>query len=160
MGRYDLEDGPEGIKAAIAKLCDQAALDSTTYVPPLVAVGAVHHRLIDEGLRMDAGIIVETGSAWSTHHFAMLVGYGANAVHPYLALETVKQWHGTSRAQKMMEAGKLQKTTLDEAQANYRKSIENGLLKILSKIGISLLSSYHGAQIFEAMGIGEDVVAT
>merc|ERR1711906_45548 len=179
--RYDLEDGPEGIKAAIAKLCDQAAaavrdgaevlvlsdmaadqavLDSTTYVPPLVAVGAVHHRLIDEGLRMDAGIIVETGSAWSTHHFAMLVGYGANAVHPYLALETVKQWHGTSRAQKMMEAGKLQKTTLDEAQANYRKSIENGLLKILSKIGISLLSSYHGAQIFEAMGIGEDVVAT
>lgn len=179
--RYDLADGPEGITAAISALCDQAAmavrdgvevlilsdmatdqsvLDATTYIPPLVAVGAVHHRLIDEGLRMDAGIIVETGSAWSTHHFAMLVGYGANAVHPYLALETVKQWHATGRAQTMMKTGKLQKTTLDEAQANYRKSIENGLLKILSKIGISLLSSYQGAQIFEAMGMGEDVVAT
>merc|ERR1719253_596520 len=179
--RYDLEDGPEGIKAAIAKLCDQAAaavrdgaevlvlsdmaadqavLDLTTYVPPLVAVGAVHHRLIEEGLRMDTGIVVETGSSWSTHHFACLVGYGANAVHPYLALETVKQWYNQGKIQKMMEAGKLTQMTLDEAQANYRKSIENGLLKILSKIGISLLSSYHGAQIFEAMGIGEDVVAT
>jgi glutamate synthase (ferredoxin) len=179
--RYALEDGPEGIKAAIEAICDQATedvrngsevlilsdkaadqsvLDATTYIPPLVAVGAVHHRLIKEGLRMDTGIVVETGSAWSTHHFAMLVGYGANAVHPYLALETVKQWHGTGRAQQMMKNGKLQKTTLDEAQQNYRKSIENGLLKILSKMGISLLSSYQGAQIFEAMGLGEDVVAT
>merc|ERR1711966_406884 len=135
------EDGPEGIKAAIAKLCDQAAaavrdgaevlvlsdmaadqavLDSTTYVPPLLAVGAVHHRLIDEGLRMDTGVIVETGSAWSTHHFACLVGYGANAVHPYLAFETVKQWHGQSRTQKMMSMGKLKETTLAEAQENYR----------------------------------------
>merc|ERR1719401_1852391 len=179
--RYDLADGPEGITAAISALCDQAAmavrdgvevlilsdmatdqsvLDATTYIPPLVAVGAVHHRLIDEGLRMDAGIIVETGSAWSTHHFAMLVGYGANAIHPYLALETVKQWHGLERTQKQMDAGKLKKTTLAEAQENYRIAVENGMLKILSKIGISLLSSYQGAQIFEAMGMGEDVVAT
>jgi glutamate synthase (ferredoxin) len=178
--RYAISDGPSGIKSAIDALCDkaveqvrdgaeilvlsdvakdQAILDDTTYIPPLVAVGAVHHRLIDEGLRMDAGIIVETGAAWSTHHFACLVGYGANAVHPYMALETVKQWHGQDRTQKMMESGKLKPTTVAEAQENYRVAVENGLLKILSKIGISLLTSYQGAQIFEALGIGEDVIA-
>ena len=179
--RYSLSDGPEGIKSAIDAICDKAVEDvrggvevlilsdkaeamdemkDSTYIPPLVAVGAVHHRLIDEGLRMDTGIVVETGSAWSTHHFACLVGYGANAVHPYLALETVKQWYNQGKIQKMMEAGKLTQMTLDEAQANYRKSIENGLLKILSKMGISLLTSYQGAQIFEAMGLGEDVIGT
>merc|ERR1711966_459088 len=179
--RYALSDGPGGIETALDILCDtaveqikngsevlilsdvaddQAILDETTYISPLLAVGAVHHRLIDEGLRMDTGLIVETGSAWSTHHFACLVGYGANAVHPYLAFETVKQWHGQSRTQKMMSMGKLKETTLAEAQENYRVAVENGLLKILSKIGISLLTSYHGAQIFEAIGIGEDVVAT
>jgi glutamate synthase (ferredoxin) len=179
--RYALSDGPGGIKSAIEAICnkavedvrsgvevlmltdkaaDQNDLNESTYIPPLVAVGAVHHRLIQEGLRMDTGIVVETGSAWSTHHFACLVGYGANAVHPYLALETVKQWHGSPRTQKMMEAGKLSSATLDEAQANYRKAVENGLLKILSKMGISLLSSYQGAQIFEAMGLGEEVIDT
>jgi glutamate synthase (ferredoxin) len=179
--RYSLEDGPSGIKTALEALCDQAvedvkngaevlilsdmavdqaSLDETTYVPPLVAVGAVHHRLIDEGLRMDTGIVVQTGSAWSTHHFACLVGFGANAVHPYLALETVKQWHGLPKTQKMMGAGKLIESTVSEAQENYRVAVENGLLKILSKMGISLLTSYAGAQIFEAMGIGEEVINT
>ena len=179
--RYALEDGPEGMKKAIDAICDKASedvrngvevlilsdkaadqseLNESTYIPPLVAVGAVHHRLIQEGLRMDTGIVVETGSAWSTHHFACLVGYGANAVHPYLALETVKQWHGAKRTQSMMKAGKLASATVDEAQQNYRVAVENGLLKILSKMGISLLSSYHGAQIFEAMGLGEEVIGT
>lgn len=177
--RYDISVGPSGINAALDAVCDQAVeevrngseiiilsdfaedqavLDSTTYISPLVVTGAVHHRLIEAGLRMDASIIMETGSAWSTHHFACLVGYGASAVHPYIALETVRQWHGNKRTQGMMEKGKLAKTTLDEAQANYRVAVENGLLKILSKIGISLLSSYSGAQIFEAIGIGNDVV--
>jgi glutamate synthase (ferredoxin) len=177
--RYALADGPAGIKAALDEICDaavelvrkgvevlilsdmasdQSVLDSTTYVPPLVAVGAVHHRLIEEGLRMDAGIVVETGSAWSTHHFACLVGYGANAVHPYLAFETVKQWHGQDRTQKMMEAGKLEKISVEKAQENYRKAVESGLLKILSKMGISLLTSYAGAQIFEAVGLGPEVI--
>ncbi|VEU43198.1 unnamed protein product [Pseudo-nitzschia multistriata] len=177
--RYALADGPSGIKTALDALCDaaveqvkagvevlilsdkadgQTELDETTYIPPLLAVGAVHHRLIDEGLRMDTGLVVETGGAWSTHHFACLVGYGANAVHPYLALETVKQWHGQSRTQKMMDSGKLKKTTLAEAQENYRTAVENGLLKILSKIGISLLTSYAGAQIFEAIGLGDEVI--
>lgn len=177
--RYALSDGPSGIKKALDRLCDDAVeavkngsevlilsdlaadqnvLDETTYVPPMLAVGAVHHRLIDEGLRMDAGIVVETGAAWSTHHFACLVGYGANAVHPYLALETVKQWHGQTRTQKQMDAGKLKKTTVAEAQENYRTAVENGMLKILSKIGISLLTSYSGAQIFEALGLGDEVI--
>ena len=177
--RYALEDGLTGIKAALDTVCDtvvdevrkgaevvilsdkaidQFVLADTTYIPPMIAIGAVHHRLIEEGLRMDAGIIVETGSAWSTHHFACLIGYGANAVHPYLALETVRQWHGSDKAQSMMESGKLTKATVVEAQENYRYSVENGLLKILSKIGISLLTSYSGAQIFEAIGIGEEVI--
>ncbi|CAJ1940126.1 unnamed protein product [Cylindrotheca closterium] len=178
--RYTLADGPAGIEAALEAVCDQAVedvkngaevlilsdkaadqsvLDETTYIPPLVAIGAVHHRLIDEGLRMDTGIVVETGAAWSTHHFACLVGYGANAVHPYLALETVKQWHGQDRTQKMMKAGKLADVSLAKAQENYRVAVENGMLKILSKIGISLLTSYSGAQIFEALGLGDDVIA-
>jgi glutamate synthase (ferredoxin) len=177
--RYALSDGPAGIKAALAALCDkaveevtngaevlilsdlaadQSVLDDTTYIPPLLAVGAVHHRLIDEGLRMDTGIIAETGSAWSTHHFACLVGYGANAVHPYMAFETVKQWHNQERTRKMMGAGKLKEASVAEAQENYRYAVENGLLKIMSKIGISLLTSYSGAQIFEALGLGDDVI--
>ena len=177
--RYNLADGPSAIRKALDELCDkavdavlggvevlvlsdfaedQAVLDKTTYIPPMLAVGAVHHRLIGEGLRMETGIIVETGSAWSTHHFACLVGYGANAVHPYLALETVKQWHAQDKTQKMMKAGKLATTTVAEAQDNYRHAVEAGLLKILSKMGISLLTSYMGAQIFEAIGIGEEVV--
>ena len=179
--RYDLADGPDGLKAAIKAICDQAVeavsngaevlilsdksiemseFESTTYIPPLAAIGAVHHRLIDAGLRMDAGIVVETGAAWSTHHFACLVGYGANAVHPYVALETVKQWHGGERTQKMMKAGKLTETTVAKAQSNYRKAVEAGLLKILSKMGISLLTSYQGAQIFEAIGIGQELIDT
>jgi glutamate synthase (ferredoxin) len=177
--RFPLAGGPAALETALDKLCDdateavrngaevlilsdfaddQAELDESTYVPALLAVGAVHHRLINEGLRMDAGIIVETGGAWSTHHYACLVGYGANAIHPYLALETVKQWHGSERTQKMMAGGKLKTTTAAEAQENYRVAVENGLLKILSKMGISLLTSYQGAQIFEAIGLGEEVI--
>jgi len=177
--RYDLADGPAGIKSALDEICDaaveevlngsevlilsdlaadQSVLDTTSYVPPLLAVGAVHHRLIEEGLRMDVGLVIETGGAWSTHHFACLIGYGANAVHPYLALETVKQWYGQDRTQKMMEAGKLKNISLEKAQENYRNAVEAGLLKILSKMGISLLTSYAGAQIFEAIGLGEEVI--
>lgn len=177
--RYALADGPSGIETALDALCDKAVedvrngaevvilsdlasgmevLDESTYIPPLLAIGAVHHRLIEEGLRMDAGIIVETGAAWSTHHYACLVGYGANAVHPYMALETVKQWHGLDKTQRMMGSGKVTKATVEVAQSNYRSAVENGLLKILSKMGISLLTSYHGAQIFEGLGLGDEVI--
>ncbi|MEM9978200.1 MAG: glutamate synthase-related protein, partial [Cyanobacteria bacterium P01_D01_bin.2] len=111
------------------------------------------------GLRLRTSILVDTAQCWSTHHFACLVGYGASAVCPYLALESVCHWWANSKTQKLMETGKLPATTLNGAQANYRKAVEEGLLKILSKMGISLLSSYQGAQIFEAIGIGPELLA-
>ncbi|MEL7314641.1 MAG: glutamate synthase large subunit [Cyanobacteria bacterium J06559_3] len=182
---YDLTAGPGGLQTAISTLCDRTTkavkagneililsdrvdvdgsdrtLDTeTTYIPPLVAVGAVHHHLIGQGLRMKASLVVDTAQCWSTHHFACLIGYGASAVCPYLALESVRHWWHDSRTQKLMETGKLPTTTLNGGQENYRKSVENGLLKILSKMGISLITSYQGAQIFEAVGIGADLLHT
>ena len=180
---FEIAAGPEGLKVAVNQLCKQAAaavrsgqtilvlsdrLDHSgnvtqlsadqSYIPPMFAVGAVHHHLIQQGLRMKASLIVDTAQAWSTHHFACLIGYGASAVCPYLALETVRQWWADSKTQSMMERGKLKAASLSAVQANYRKAIEDGLLKILSKMGISLLSSYQGAQIFEAIGIGGDLL--
>ncbi|NEQ46792.1 MAG: glutamate synthase subunit alpha [Leptolyngbya sp. SIOISBB] len=182
---YGISDGPDGLKQAIATLCDRvdAAVKAgseiivlsdrvdaagqpcqltadTTYIPPLVATGAVHHHLIREGLRMKASIVVDTAQCWSTHHFACLVGYGASAICPYLALESVRHWWHDSRTQKLMETGRIERVTVNGAQANYRKAVENGLLKILSKMGISLITSYQGAQIFEAVGIGSDLLET
>ncbi len=179
---YAIEGGPKGLSEAIASLCDKAAeavkggsqililsdrrdaegnlttlSDTQTYIPPLVAVGSVHHSLIKRGLRMEASLIVDTAQCWSTHHFACLLGYGATAICPYLTLESVRHWWADKKTQKQMESGKLPVSTLNGAQANYRKAVDNGLLKILSKMGISLLSSYRGAQIFEAVGIGADL---
>jgi glutamate synthase (ferredoxin) len=129
-----------------------------SYIPPLLAVGAVHHHLIREGLRMKASIIVNTAQCWNTHHFGCLIGYGASAVCPYLTLETVRQWWSDPKTQQFMERGKIPAITLDQALENYCKAIEGGILKILSKMGISLLTSYQGAQIFEAIGIGQDLL--
>ena len=178
---FAVATGPNGLQRAVTNLCQQAveavrsgkqilvlsdrnsatATDLSldyTYIPPLLAVGAVHHHLIRQGLRMKASLIVDTAQCWSTHHFACLIGYGASAVCPYLALEVVRQWWGDARTQSLMERGKIKSVPVAAAQANYRKAIEDGLLKILSKMGISLLSSYHGAQIFEAIGIGADLL--
>ncbi|EOD37258.1 hypothetical protein EMIHUDRAFT_225692 [Emiliania huxleyi CCMP1516] len=136
-----------------------------TFVPPLLAVGAVHHHLIRAGLRMRASILVETAQAWSTHHIACLVGYGASAVHPYMLWSAVRFLYESDKSAKMREQGKLNDISLRASLVNTRKALEAGaleagVLKILSKIGISLLSSYHGAQIFEAIGIGEQLVET
>jgi len=128
------------------------------FVSPLLVVGAVHHYLIKKQVRHKVSIIVETGQCWTTHHFALLIGYGASAICPYLAFLTIRQWWHSSRTQKLMSTGKLPKLTIQESQSNYRSAIEKGLLKILSKMGISLLSSYHGAQIFEILGLGPDLV--
>jgi glutamate synthase (ferredoxin) len=180
---YRVAAGPVGLQQAIQALCDRATaavqagseililsdrvdateqsswLDAdTTYIPPLVATGAVHHHLIRQGLRMKASIVVDTAQCWSTHHFACLIGYGASAVCPYLALESVRHWWQDSRTQKLMATEKIPAVTLNGAQENYRKAVENGLLKILSKMGISLITSYQGAQIFEAVGIGPDLL--
>ncbi|MCA1993522.1 MAG: glutamate synthase subunit alpha, partial [Coleofasciculus sp. S288] len=175
---FEIAAGPQGLEAAVRRLRDQAveavkagkkilvlsdkagggANEHYSYIPPLLAVGAVHHHLIRQGLRMKASIVVETAQCWSTHHFACLIGYGASAICPYLALESVRQWWSDSKTQKLMERGKLPSLTVQDAQKNYRKAVEAGLLKILSKMGISLLSSYQGAQIFEAIGIGADLL--
>ncbi|MGB5633408.1 MAG: glutamate synthase large subunit, partial [Waterburya sp.] len=129
-----------------------------SYIPPLLAVGAVHHHLTRQGLRLRTSLVVDTAQCWSTHHFACLIGYGASAVCPYLTLESVRQWWKNPKTQKLMQNERIEAVTLPQAQQNYRKSIEAGLLKILSKMGISLLSSYHGAQIFEALGLGVDLI--
>ncbi|MEB3183943.1 MAG: glutamate synthase-related protein, partial [Cyanobacteriota bacterium] len=130
----------------------------TTYIPPLLAVGAVHHHLLRLGLRLQCSIVVETAQCWSTHHLACLIGFGASAVCPWLTWETSRHWLAHPRTRKLIETGKLPALTPAAAQANVRKALEDGLRKILSKIGISLLASYHGAQIFEAIGIGADLI--
>jgi glutamate synthase (ferredoxin) len=183
---YKIETGPNGLQEAVSKLCQQATdkvkagveiiilsdrvaylqdnrsqdLIGTeySYIPPLLAVGAVHHHLIRQGLRLRTSLLVDTAQCWSTHHYACLIGYGASAVCPYLTLESVRQWWNDPKTQKLMENQRVEAISLDQAQNNYRQSIEAGLLKILSKMGISLLSSYHGAQIFEALGLGVDLV--
>jgi glutamate synthase (ferredoxin) len=180
---FAVTDGPEGLQKAVAQLCDRAAeavraghsllilsdrvnpqgdhayIDAThSYIPPMVAVGAVHHHLIRQGLRTRTSLIVDTAQCWSTHHFACLVGYGASAVCPYLALESVRQWWSDDKTQKLMANGKVAQISIETAQLNFRKAVESGLLKILSKMGISLLASYQGAQIFEAIGIGPDLL--
>ena len=175
---YNIATGPEGLKDAVTKLCTDATAavksgveiivlsdrsgahkigTEYSYIPPLLAVGAVHHHLIRQGLRLRTSLVVDTAQCWSTHHFACLIGYGASAVCPYLTLESVRQWWNNPKTQKLMQNERIEAISLDKAQKNYRKSIEAGLLKILSKMGISLLSSYHGAQIFEALGLGVDL---
>jgi glutamate synthase (ferredoxin) len=128
------------------------------FVSPLLIIGAVHHYLIKKQVRHRVSLVVETAQCWTTHHFALLIGYGASAVCPYLAFLTVRQWWNNSKTQKLMSIGKLPSLSIYESQDNYRQAIEKGLLKILSKMGISLLSSYHGAQIFEILGLNQDIV--
>ena len=177
---YHIVAGPEGLKDAVNKLCQEAAdavrsgakililsdrpsstaglSTESTYIPPFLAIGAVHHHLIQEGLRMKTSLVVDTAQCWSTHHFACLIGYGAAAVCPYLALESVRGWWADTKTQNLMKHGKVPNITVATAQAQYRKAVENGLLKIMSKMGISMLSSYQAAQIFEAIGIGGDLL--
>ncbi len=172
---FSVNSGANGLKDAIAKLSDAAVAAvrggaklvilsdrnlnaEKAYIPPLLAVGAVHHRLSAVGLRMKASIVVDTAQCWSTHHFACLIGYGASAICPYLAFETTRHWWGKAKTQMQMQQGKIKALSISQVQDSYRKAVEAGLLKILSKMGISLLSSYSGAQIFEAIGLGEEVI--
>ncbi|KAH0465531.1 hypothetical protein IEQ34_005634 [Dendrobium chrysotoxum] len=127
-------------------------------IPILLAVGAVHQHLIQNGLRMSASIVADTAQCFSTHQFACLIGYGASAICPYLALETCRQWRLSTKTVNMMRNGKMPTVTIEQAQRNFCKAVKSGLLKILSKMGISLLSSYCGAQIFEIYGLGQDIV--
>ena len=118
-------------------------------IPSLLAAAAVHHHLIREGKRGKADIIVEAGDVRETHHFATLLGYGVSAVNPYMALDSIRQ---------MVDDGLLGDITPEKAEANYVKAVGDGLLKIFSKMGISTLASYQGAQIFEIVGLSKSVV--
>lgn len=175
---FDIRKGLDGsLEKTLAKLCDAAdeavrngcqllvlsdrsdELEPTRpAVPILLAVGAVHQHLIQNGLRMSASIVADTAQCFSTHHFACLIGYGASAVCPYLALETCRQWRLSKKTLNLMRNGKMQMVSIEKAQNNFRKAVNAGLMKILSKMGISLLSSYCGAQIFEIYGLGKEVV--
>ena len=162
---YPVEWGSEGVEAKLASLCaeatdaiksgknilivsDQLVTVTQVAVPALLALSAVHQHLVREGMRTLAGLVVETGSAREVHHFAVLAGYGAEAVHPYLALETLADIH-------QHLPGEL---SADKAIANYVKAIGKGLSKIMSKMGISTYMSYCGAEIFEAIGINKETV--
>ncbi|GLH34930.1 MULTISPECIES: glutamate synthase large subunit [Pseudomonas] len=154
-----------GLEAAIRNIADQAEeavragktqlVLSDRYIAPgklpvhaSFAVGAVHHRLTEKGLRCDSNILVETATARDPHHFAVLLGFGASAVYPYLAYEVLAD---------LIRTGEVL-GDLDEVFKYYRKGISKGLLKILSKMGISTIASYRGAQLFEAVGLAEEVV--
>lgn len=119
-------------------------------IPSLLATGAIHHHLIRKGLRSQASLVVEAGDVRETHHFATLIGYGAHAINPYLAFESIDDL----RKRKLIHA----KHKKGDLYKRYIKAVNNGLLKIFSKMGISTLQSYHGAQIFEALGISRKVV--
>src|SRR5206468_3762397 len=127
--------------ACILVLSDHHADRDHPPIPMALAVGAVHQHLLRKGLRTRVGLVAAAGDAWDVHHFAALIGYGAEAVHPWLALASV---------QALCPGG--------EGQMKFRAAVEKGLLKVLSKMGISTLSSYCGAQIFEALGLGAEVV--
>jgi len=162
---YPLAWGHEGVEAKLASLCaevvdaikgghniiiitDRHMQRGQVAIPALLALSAVHQHLVREGLRTTAGLVVETGSAREVHHFAVLAGYGAEAVHPYLAMETLASLHAEL-------PGEL---SAEKAIYHYVKAIGKGLSKIMSKMGISTYMSYCGAQIFEAIGLNKDLV--
>jgi glutamate synthase (NADPH/NADH) large chain len=161
---YPAQDGAAGMEAAMTALCrdarraveqgynilivsDAGVGAGRLAIPALLAVSGVHHHLVREGLRTSTGLVVATGSAREVHHFALLAGYGAEAVHPWLALDTLS------------ELAPILKLDAKEAVKHYIKAIGKGLYKVMSKMGISTYQSYCGAQIFEAIGLNSAFVA-
>jgi glutamate synthase (NADPH/NADH) large chain/glutamate synthase (ferredoxin) len=163
---YPLAWGHEGVEAQLASLCaeavdaiksgkniliisDRGVSATQVAIPALLALSAVHQHLVREGLRTTTGLVVETGTAREVHHFGVLAGYGAEAVHPYLAMETLASMHSDL-------PGDL---SADKAIYNYVKAVGKGLSKIMSKMGVSTYMSYCGAQLFEAIGLSTDTIA-
>ncbi|MBV9066833.1 MAG: glutamate synthase subunit alpha, partial [Methylobacteriaceae bacterium] len=162
---YAAEKGAAGMRGALTRLC-QRAEDAVRgryniiivsdrqlgpdriAIPALLATAAVHHHLIRKGLRTSVGLVVETGEAREVHHFALLAGYGAEAINPYLAFETIAAIQGEFP----------EEVDEYEAQKRFIKSIDKGLLKVMSKMGISTYQSYCGAQIFDAVGLAQGFV--
>ncbi|MBI3531737.1 MAG: glutamate synthase subunit alpha, partial [Burkholderiales bacterium] len=162
---YPLAWGREGVEAKLASLCaeavdaikggkniliisDRGVSPKQVAIPALLALSAIHQHLVREGLRTSAGLVVETGTAREVHHFGVLAGYGAEAVHPYLAMETLVAIHKDL-------PGDL---SADKAIYNYVKAIGKGLSKIMSKMGVSTYMSYCGAQLFEAIGLNTETI--
>ncbi len=156
-----VSEGAEGMALAVERICaeahdciaeganiiilsDRRVSSERAPIPSLLAVASVHHHLVREGTRLRAGLVLESGEPREVHHFCTLIGYGASAINPYLMLESVHDLH---------DAGVLGELSPEEAQANVVKAIGKGVLKVLSKMGISTIRSYCGAQIFEAVGL-------
>jgi glutamate synthase (NADPH/NADH) large chain len=164
---YNADGMPGSLEKGIARLCRYAedsvddgfevlilsdrAIDSEhAPIPSLLAVSAVHHHLIRIGRRGAVGLVVETGDTWEVHHFACMLAFGATAINPYLALSTIETLKNNGSLETNLDLKALQK--------NYVKSINDGLLKIFSKMGISTMQSYQGSQVFEILGINQSVV--
>ncbi|RQW43197.1 glutamate synthase large subunit [Novosphingobium sp. LASN5T] len=162
---WDAAAGAQGLELAIKEMCwaateavladknililsDRAQCDSRIPMPALLATAAVHHHLVRQGLRMQTGLVVETGEAREVHHFCVLAGYGAEAINPYLAFETLEA----------IRVDKELPLTTKDVQKNYIKAIGKGILKVMSKMGISTYQSYCGAQIFDAVGLSSAFV--
>jgi glutamate synthase (NADPH/NADH) large chain len=166
---YPVTQGAAGCEKAVKALCaaadkavadgynvlilsDRAMSSKRVAIPALVACSKVHHHLVQAGLRTSTGLVVDTGSAREVHHFALLAGYGAEAVCPWLAYATIAAMNLPAKVD-------AQKTDAKQAKKSYIKAINKGLMKVMSKMGISTYQSYCGAQIFEAIGLNADFVA-
>ncbi|MRG58525.1 glutamate synthase large subunit [Agromyces sp. CFH 90414] len=166
-GLYRVDAGPEALRARLAELCteaDEAIAEGAAFIvlsdrdstkdlapiPSLLMLSAVHHHLIRSGDRMKVGLVVEAGDVREVHHVALLVGYGASAVNPYLAMESCED---------LVRAGVITGVTAEQAVRNVIKALGKGVLKIMSKMGISTISSYAGAQAFEAVGLDQGFIA-
>ncbi len=145
--RYAEEAVDDGFEVII--LSDRAIDSRHATIPSLLACSAVHHHLIRKGLRGKVGIVIEAGDVWEVHHFATLLAFGATAVNPYLALASIRD---------LRDHEEIKDIEFATLKNNYIKAVKDGLLKIFSKMGISTLQSYHGAQIFEIIGINSEVV--
>jgi len=163
---FSANEGEDGLRSALKLMCDAAdrliakghnliilsdrGIDKdNAAIPALLAVSALHHHLIREGTRTRVGLLLESGEPREVHHFALLLGYGVNAINPYLAFESLDD---------MIGQGMLRGVSHEKAVKNYIKAATKGVVKILSKMGISTIQSYRGAQIFEALGLREDVI--
>jgi len=176
--RYASGGAAGALKAGLDKMCEEAAAairagsqcvvitdrpdqgPDSPAIPSLLAVGTLHHYLIAQGLRSRASIVVESASAFSTHHMAMLIGYGAHAICPWLALETCRSWRKSPKIEAAIQRGKMGEISVEGVQNNFKAALNKGLKKILSKMGISMITSYQGAQIFECYGLGPEVINT
>ena len=163
---FDPTKGADGLRDALTELCEKAEEAARTEqnvlilsdrgvdenhapIPALLAVAAVHNHLINKVLRTEIGLILESGEPREVHHFCTLIGYGVTAINPYLALETVRDLQARKR---------LGDITAEQAEKNYIKAAVGGIMKVMSKMGISTVRSYHGAQIFEALGLNSNFI--